>query len=46
VLVEGQEGVCIVDKGVEVVGVWRVDVFGMSIRCVFPLGNYEDGGAR
>jgi hypothetical protein len=45
VLVGGSEGVCVVGKGVEVVGVWRGDVFGMAVWSAFPAGEYEDGGA-
>ena len=44
-MVRGKEGVCVVGEGVKVVGVWGVDVFGVAVGCVFPSGEYEDGGA-
>jgi hypothetical protein len=25
-------------------GVWGVDVFGVAVWCVFPSGEYKDGG--
>jgi hypothetical protein len=36
---------CVHGEGVEVVCVWGVDVFGVSIGCAFPPGEDEDGGA-
>jgi hypothetical protein len=45
-LVGGLEGVCVVGKGVKMVGVWRRDVFRSAVWCVFPSGEYEDGGPR
>ena len=45
VLIGGKEGVRVVGKGVEVMCVRGVDVFGVAVGCVFPSGEYEDGCA-